>query len=370
MLFAVRETTRPESRLQTLPRLRISGLPEPDARELLATARTVAGRRGGGPAHGRRAGGNPLALVDVTRELTAAQLEGRTPLPEPLSARAAARNTFVRRLRELPADQRLLLLRRRPTRAGATGCGERPAPSASRIRPQCPRRQPGWWSCGRRSGSPTRWSGRRSTTPRPPVERRAAHRALAAASDPELDADARAWHLAAAAAGPDDDVAAEQRRPPRARPGRLRAGRSCANGPRCSARTGAAGANDASPPPRPTCAGALDRADILLTEAAPFLQDPRSAARATGLAGRIGWPAVRWPSPPSVLVGAARRLRPLDPPAARDALLSAVEATVFAGWAPSGSLLQDDRPDGSDLPTTDHSPPRPSTCCCRATPRG
>ena len=43
----------------------------------------------------------------------------------------------------------------------------------------------------------------------------------------------------------------------------------------------------------------------------------------------------------SLLSAAAAGLRPLDPPAARDALLSALEAIVFAGWASSIPLLRE-----------------------------
>ena len=60
--------------------------------------------------------------------------------------------------------------------------------------------------------------------------------------------------------------------------------------------------------------------------------------------------------PTSALVSAARRLRSLDPLAARDALLSAVDASVFAGWASSAALLQEIAQIARDLPPAEGSP--------------
>ena len=58
----------------------------------------------------------------------------------------------------------------------------------------------------------------------------------------------------------------------------------------------------------------------------------------------------------SALVGAARRLRPLDRRAARDTLLSALEAAVFAGWASSSTLLREIARTARDLPPTGDPP--------------
>ena len=111
MLFAIRETTEPDPRLQALPGLRIAGLPEQDAlraprdrRSTDRSTRDVAARIIA------ETGGNPLAIVEAARELTPEQLGGRAPLPEPLPVGHQLEVLFVRRVRELPPDTQTLLL--------------------------------------------------------------------------------------------------------------------------------------------------------------------------------------------------------------------------------------------------------------------
>ncbi|HEX3516705.1 MAG TPA: ATP-binding protein, partial [Trebonia sp.] len=100
----------PTDELTGLPRLVIEGLEGPDARALLEAALT-------GPVDTRvreeivaEAGGNPLALVELPRGLTPAQLAGGFGLPGALALPGRLEEDFQRRVSRLPADTRRLLL--------------------------------------------------------------------------------------------------------------------------------------------------------------------------------------------------------------------------------------------------------------------
>jgi DNA-binding CsgD family transcriptional regulator len=356
MLFAIRETAEPDPHLQALPGLRITGLPPQDAHELLETSISQPIDAGVAEHVVAETGGNPLAVVEAVRGLSSEQLGGRAPLPEPLPVGHRLDLLFVRRVRELPTDTQTLLLLAaadhpgRPEAlwqaAAALGIPDSaamPAEAAGLVL---------FWPEVRFSHPLVRSAIYHAATP---GERRWAHRALAAACDPDLDADARAWHLAAAAVGPDEGVAAEQEAA--ADRAGNRGGYAAAAGlleraalltpdreRRAARRLAAAEAH--------LLAGAVDRARALVAEATPELHDPRSAAQATRLGGQIQFARGYVAESASALVDAARRLRPLDPRAARDTLLSALEAAVFAGWASATTVLGEIARTARDLPPT------------------
>ena len=345
MLFAIRETAEPHPSLQALPALRVTGLPEQDAYELLAAA--VAR-----PVHPDVAArivaeteGNPLAIVEAAAGMTTEQLRGHVPLPEPLPVGHRLEDLFTRRVRDLPPGTRALLLL---AAAEQPGEGDRLWRAASALDiPEfaaAPAEASGlaaFWPEVRFSHPLVRSAIYHAATP---GQRRQAHRALAAACDPGIDAVPRARHLAEAAAGPDEGVAAQVEaaaHAARSRGGHAAAAaffeRSALLSPdserRAERRLSAAQAH--------LLAGAVDRADVVLTEAAPGLGNPHSIAHATELKGRIRFDRGHMAEAASLLSAAAAGLRPLDPPAARDALLSALEAIVFAGWASSIPLLHE-----------------------------
>ena len=177
-------------------------------------------------------GGNPLALVELPAALTVEQLRGAAPLPDPLPIGERLSALFAARVRGAG--------RRRTDGAAAggrraAGRSAAPAPRRRRDRRACrgtrpsPRRRRAAWSHSpRRSSSAIPSCARRSTTRPRAADRRRAHAALAGALDAERDADRRAWHLGAAAAGPDERVArALEASAERARPARRRV-RGCA----------------------------------------------------------------------------------------------------------------------------------------------
>ena len=245
--------------------LEVEGLRNGDARALLASAvpskldervrdRIIAETRG-----------NPLALLELPRGLTATAAGRRVRDARSAGAagsdrgelRPAARGASGGRaaLLLVAAAEPVgdpLLLRRASERLGIDGLGAVDATDAAAGRRRASDLPP---SAGALGGLPVRGGA---------PERRAAHLALAEVTDRSADPDRRAWHLAAAAAGPDEDVALELERS---------AGRAQARGGLAAAAAflqravaltqdpGAAGGLARSPPPRRAFqAGAFDAA--------------------------------------------------------------------------------------------------------------
>src|SRR2546422_2988530 len=107
LVFAARQ---PSDELLGLPELPVGGLKEADARELLRSV--VPGRlderiREQVIAEAR---GNPLALLELTRGLSPAQLAGGFGLPGALSLEGRIQQSFLARVDALPEGSRRLLL--------------------------------------------------------------------------------------------------------------------------------------------------------------------------------------------------------------------------------------------------------------------
>ena len=110
MVFAAREGEGRAVVLAGLPELTVGGLGDEAAQELLATSagaqvdRQVSGRIVADTA------GNPLALVELAAELTAAELSGAEPLDWPLRFEGRLDELYRSRVRALPGGAQTLLL--------------------------------------------------------------------------------------------------------------------------------------------------------------------------------------------------------------------------------------------------------------------
>ena len=151
--------------------------------------------------------GNPLAILEAVATLTDAELLGKAPITHPLAVGASLERAFAQRLDSLPQDTQDALLIAAASDTGSAGEIARALTQAG-LSPDAlePAERDGVITLG----------GERIEFRHPlvrsaayhlhdPAERRAAHRALAAAADAGERA---AWHLAAASAGPDEKVAA------------------------------------------------------------------------------------------------------------------------------------------------------------------
>src|SRR5918997_1126591 len=165
-------------------------------------------------------------------------------------------------------------------------------------------------------------------------ERRAAHLVLSEATDPDADPDRRAWHLAAATAGPDEDVALELERSAGRAQARGGLAAAAAFQQRAVALTGdptrradrALAAAEAS-----LAAGAFDVARGLLAAAEGGPLDELGRARVDLLRAEVAFAQNRGGDAPLLLLAAARRLERLDVALARRTYLEAWGAALFAG---------------------------------------
>lgn len=363
LVFAVREAADEQSSLAGLPELVLGGLGRSAAREVLAAAIP-------GPLDEQvrdrifvETRGNPLALLELPGGMTYAELAGGFGLSDAQELSDRIEDSFQRRLAPLPSDMRQLLLVAAVEPTGDPALIQR---AASRLGVQVD-------TAGRTGfAGLLRWDS--TVTFRHPLarsainrsasvhERRAAHRALADVTDPAIDADRRAWHLAHAASGPDEYVAEELEHSAdraRARGGLAAAAafleRAAVLTPDPAQRAGRALAAAGTT----FQAGAFDASRELLAIAAAGPLSEFDRARVDLMQGHLAWVTRRGGNAPLLLVRAAERLAPVEPGLSRATYLDALSAAMFAGHlaSPGGGALEvaraaDAAPRPSDIPRT------------------
>jgi DNA-binding CsgD family transcriptional regulator/tetratricopeptide (TPR) repeat protein len=332
LVFASREQ---QDEFEHVAELRVRGLSGGDARTLLSSAvpfkldervreRIIA-----------ETGGNPLALLELPEGLTPAELAGGFRVLGAESLAGRIEESFARRLDGLHQDARRLLLIAAADPVGDPallwGAADRLSVGSSAadelathglldIGDRVTFRHPLVRSSIYRSASGS--------------ERRAAHRALAEVTDRATDPDRLAWHLGAAAAGPDENVALELENSAvraRARGGVAAAAaflqRAVALTADPSKRADRAlAAGEAS-----LDAGLFDVARGLVATAETVPLDQRQRARLELLLGHIALFSAPGGDAPQLLMSAARHFESVDVALARDAYLDAWGAALFAG---------------------------------------
>ncbi|HEY5260604.1 MAG TPA: AAA family ATPase [Solirubrobacteraceae bacterium] len=357
VVFAVREPTD-HHELSGLDELVLDGLNNRDAHALLDSVisgpvdervreRVVAETRG-----------NPLALLELPRGLTAAELAFGFGTPDAMPLASRIEEGFLRRLEPLPVQTRRLLLAaavepigdatllwRAAEHLGIDGDAAAPAGESGLIEigARVRFRHPLVRSAAYRAASPT--------------DRQEVHRALAEVTDPDLDPDRRAWHRAHAATGPDETVAnelehsagrAQERGGLAAAAALLEESARLTLDPARRARRALAAAQAKHQAGEPEAALAL----LAMAQAGPF--DELQRARVDLLRAKIAFAVRRGNDSPPLLLRAARQLEPLDIGLARETYLDAFSAALIVGRLSLGADL-------TEVATTAREAPAAST---------
>ncbi|WP_443112156.1 helix-turn-helix transcriptional regulator [Actinomadura monticuli] len=362
IVFAVREPGGIRE-LTGLPELKVAGLPDDEARALLRSV--VAGpwdervlERVVAEAHG-----NPLALLELPKEATPAELASGFGVPGAGALAGRVQEIYERRVAGLPPPTRRLLL------AAAAEPGGEPVllwRAADRlgigIEAATPAVAAGLVEIGDRVRfhhplvrSAVYWAAT-------PEERRGTHRVLADVTDADADPDRRAWHAAQGARTPDEDVAAGLERS---------AGRAGARGGLAAAAAFLSRAVELTPDPvrrqeralaaawSAHRAGAPEAALRLLSVAEAGPLDRRPRGEVDLLRAEIAFAVDRGRDAPGLLLSAAARLAPHDAPLARDTCLEAISAALFAGPLADGAGQRETAEAARSAPPPP-DPPRPA----------
>src|ERR1700722_19465316 len=289
--------------------------------------------------------GNPLALLELPRGLTAAELAGGFILPASVPMAGRIEASFQRRIAKLPASSQRLLLVAAAEPTGDPALGWR---AAQRL------------GVDESAGAEVEADGLLEVSPQvffrhplvrsavyggaAPADRRDVHRALAEATDAGLDPDRRAWHLAQAAWHPDDNLATDLE----------------VSADRAQARGGIAAAAAFLERAAELPVGSKARADRMLAAAEAKRQaaaleaalelaasaersplGDHQRAEVEVLRARVSFTSERGGEAPGLLLAAAQHLEIHDPRRAREIYLDGMTAALFAGKLASTGNARD-----------------------------
>jgi DNA-binding CsgD family transcriptional regulator len=321
--------------LAGLPELQLGGLDEQSAQALLATVIS-------GPLDEsvrarilEETHGHPLALIELYRGRSAADLAGGFALPDAGDLPRRIEDQYAARLAELPAGvQRLVLL------AAADPVGD---PALIFRAAQVLGLDTGTVNLAAASdllefGANVRFRHPlvRSAAYRAAAadDRRAVHAALAAVTDPLADPDRRAWHLAHATAGPDEEVAQElissASRAMR-RGGAAAAAAFWEQAVTLTPDTGERTSRALTAAEAKYAAGDFEAAQALLVTAEVGPHGELDEARVQRMRAQVAFALRRGGDAPPLMLRAAQRLQSLDAELARQTYLEALVAAIYAG---------------------------------------
>ena len=332
LVFAART---PSDELAGLPELVVQGLNEADAGALLDSVLTA-------PLDPRvrdqivsETRGVPLAILGLTEELTPAELAGGFGLPAGMPISTRIEDSFRRRIEALPGQTRRLLLLAAadplgdpllvwraakrlniPTEAATPAAQAHLLEFGARVRFRHPL---------------VRSAAYRSATVQ---DRHDTHRALAEATDPQIDPDRRAWHRAQATPGPDETVADELEHSAaraQARGGLAAAAAFLERSAELTLDQANLGRRALAAARAKQLAGASDDALKMLAMAEGGSLTELERAKTDLLRGQIAFASGRGSEAPRLLLAAAKRLEPLDVSLARETYLQTLAAVTFAG---------------------------------------